>query len=80
MHSEVRYLDGVENSEFIEIEIKKKDQESHLLKKIALVPYVATKNGPLYLCSNKYKGFKHFSFPSTSLTYSDIPTIKNKNG
>lgn len=50
------------------------------MKKIALVPYVSTKNGPLYLCCNKYKGFKHYTFPSTNLTYSDIPTIKNKNG
>lgn len=42
--------------------------------------YVATKNGPKYLCNSQYKSFKYFTFPSTNLTYADIPTIKNKNG
>ncbi len=34
----------------------------------------------MYLCSNQYKSFKYYSFPSTKLAYSDIPTIKNNHG
>ena len=77
---EVRYLDRTENSDLIEIEIKKKDQESHLLKHISVVPYINTKDGPKYLSSNKYKSFKYFEFPKTALAYADIPTRKNKDG
>lgn len=80
MHAEIRYLEGVENSEEIEIEIKKKDQDPHLLRQISLIPYIKTKNGPLYLCESPYKSFKYFKFPSTHLIYSDIPTLKNKHG
>ena len=76
----MRYLDGNENSDFIEIEIKKKDQDSHILKNISVVPYIPTKNGPKYLCSNPYKSFKYFKFPETSINYTDIPTRKNKEG
>lgn len=80
MHSEIRYLEGVENSYEIEIEIKKKDQDSHLLRSLCLIPYISTKNGPMYLCENKFKSFKYFNFPSTHFNYSDIPTAKNKHG
>lgn len=44
------------------------------------MPYISTKNGSKFLCNNQYKSFKYFTFPSTNLTYADIPTIKNKNG
>jgi hypothetical protein len=42
------------------------------------VPFIATKNGPKYLCSNDYKSFKYYTFPDSPLTYADIPTIKNR--
>jgi hypothetical protein len=44
-----------------------------------VIPYINTKNGPKYLCSNNYKSFKYFEFPSVRYTYADIPTIKNKD-
>ena len=44
-----------------------------------MVPFIKTKNGHKYLCSNIYKTFKYFQFPQTSLTYADIPTRKNKD-
>ena len=69
----------VENADNIEIELKKKDQDAHILKKISVIPYINTKNGPKYLCSSIYKSFKYYDFPSTNLTYADIPTIKNKD-
>lgn len=77
LHCEVRYLDGVENSENIEIEIKKKDAESHLIKGVALVPFTVTKNGNRYLCKNNYQSVKYYEFPSTVLSYHDIPTLPN---
>jgi hypothetical protein len=73
----VRYLDGVENSENIEIEIKKKDTDSHLIKGVALVPFIATKNGNRYLCKNSYQTLKYYEFPATTLAYQDIPTLPN---
>jgi CRISPR/Cas system CSM-associated protein Csm2 small subunit len=76
----VRYLNLDENSEFVEIELKKKDQEAHLLRKVSVVPYIVTKNGPKYLCSSNYKSFKYYEFAHTQLAYTDIPTIKNKDG
>ena len=51
-----------------------------MLKQISVVPYINTKNGPKYLCSSNYKSFKYFEFPSTNLAYSDIPTMKNRDG
>lgn len=50
-----------------------------MLKNISLIPYISTKNGPKYLCSSAFKTFKYFTFPSTPLTYADIPTIKNSH-
>ena len=78
LHCEVRYEDGTENVDTIEIEIKIKDQDAHLLKNVSLIPFINTKNGPKYLCSSQYKTFKYFEFPSTALSYSDLPMIKNK--
>lgn len=49
------------------------------MKKIVLVPYIKTAQGVKYLCNNKYASLRYYDFPSTSLSYSDIPTIKNKN-
>jgi len=49
------------------------------LKTISVVPYINTKNGPKYFCANNYKSFKYYEFPSTNLTYADIPSIKNKD-
>lgn len=77
MHCEVRFLDSVENSDFIEIEVKKKDAESHLIKRVALVPFIKTKNGAKYLCKSQYETLKYYEFPTSNLAYSDIPTIKN---
>ena len=45
MQSEIRYLDNIENSDKIEILIKKKNTEdSHLFQKVALVPFIRTGN------------------------------------
>lgn len=77
MHCSVRYLDNVENSDHVEIEVKKKDSDSHLIKRISLVPFVKTKNGPKYLCSNAYDSLKYFQFPSSNLAYQDLPTLNN---
>lgn len=45
---------------------------------MVLVPYIKTANGIKYFCNNKYQSLNYYEFPSTKLSYSDIPTIKNK--
>ena len=57
--------------------MKKKDAESHLIKHIALVPFIKTKNGSKYLCKSQYETLKYYELPTSNLAYSDIPTIKN---
>lgn len=59
-HCEVRFLDGVENSENIEIEINKKDAESHLIKGVTLVPFTVTKYDNHYLCKNNYQSCQYY--------------------
>lgn len=58
--------------------MKKKDTDSHLVKGVALVPFITTKNGNRYLCRNRYQSVKYYEFPSTALSYLDIPTIGNE--
>ncbi len=77
LQCEVRYLDNVENSDYVEIEVKKKDSDPHLIKRISLVPFVKTKNGPKYLSRNPYETLKYFEFPSSHLAYQDLPTLNN---
>jgi hypothetical protein len=60
MHCEVRYLEGVENSENIEIEVKKKDADPHIVKGVTLVPFVVSKNGNRYLCKNRYQSVRYY--------------------
>jgi hypothetical protein len=56
--------------------VKKKDSEPHLIKGITLVPFINSKNGTKYLCKNQYQTFKYYEFPSSGLSYQDIPTTK----
>lgn len=60
--------------------MKKKDQEAHLVQRVALVPFIQTKHGAKYLSSSKYNSFKYYGFPEAHLTYADLPTIKNRHG
>jgi hypothetical protein len=78
--SEIRYLDNIENSENIEILIKKKNiEDSHLFKNISLVPFV--KNGGMSKVLSQKLPFQRitkFNFPTLSISYDDIPKIMNK--
>ena len=59
-HCQVRYLDQKENSEYVEMEVQKKDQDPHLIQRLAVVPFITTPNGPKYLTRNPYKELKHY--------------------
>jgi hypothetical protein len=59
--------------------VKKKDSDSHLIKKISLVPFIKTKTGIKYLCKNQYESLKYYEFPSSSISYHDLPTLNNEN-
>lgn len=79
--SEIRYLDNIENSENIEILIKKKNiEDSHLFKKVSIVPFI--KNGAMPKVLSEKLPFQKttkFNFPTMSISYDDIPKILNKN-
>jgi len=74
-------LDNIENSEHIEILIKKKNiEDSHLIKKIALVPFIRDGN-VVKVLSHKlpFQKTNKYNFPTLNISYDDIPKILNKN-
>lgn len=74
-------MDNVENSEQIEILIKKKNiEDSHLFKKISLVPFI--RNGDVIKVLSQKLPFQKtnkYAFPTLNIGYEDIPKILNKN-
>ena len=81
MQSEIRYLDNIENSDKIEILIKKKNiEDSHLFQKVALVPFIRTGNAVKVLSEKMpFQKATKYNFPTSSISYDDLPKILNKN-
>ena len=81
LQSEIRYLDNIENSENIEILIKKKNvEDSHLFQKVSLVPFIRTGNA-LKVLSDKmpFQKTTKYNFPTSNIAYDDLPKILNKH-
>ena len=81
LQSEIRYLDNIENSDKIEILIKKKNiEDSHLFKKVTLVPFIRTGNAVKVLSEKMpFQKTTKYNFPSSNISYDDLPKILNKN-
>jgi hypothetical protein len=65
----------------IEILIKKKNiEDSHLFKKISLIPFIRNGNSVKVL-SNKmpFQKTNKYNFPTLNIAYEDLPKILNKN-
>ncbi len=74
-------MDNIENSEHIEILIKKKNiEDSHLFKKISLVPFVKNNGITKVLCEKMpFQKTTKYNFPTLNINYEDIPKILNKH-
>ncbi len=74
-------MDNIENSEKIEILIKKKNiEDSHLFQKVTLVPFIRTGNAVKVLSEKMpFQKTKKFNFPTANIFYDDLPKILNKN-
>ena len=73
--SEIRYR-NVENPDSrIEVEIKKKKEDSHIFRKVALVPF--SKDGRIVCHKMPYNSLNYYELLQSDIKYQDIPTKLN---
>ena len=71
----MRYVNAENPDENIEIEVKKKKEDSHIFNDVVLVPF--TKDGKICCHKLPYKSLNYYEFMQSSIHYDDIPTVLN---